>query len=131
VGPRCPPFSFALVTLALAALSGAQPLTHDRLLVEGSPMRLRTSAATYHGVEQESISSQILEQSRKHGDWYEARSGETIFFSAHLSSVTSEEGLGEYQWGAGTWRRYPMFALAIAAGYSAVSSASRAGRCAL
>jgi hypothetical protein len=117
VGSRYAPFSFALLTLALAAVSAAQPLSHDRLVVEGSPMQLRGSGATYQGVEQDSFSPEILEQSRNHEDWYEARSGKAIFFSAHLSAATSDEGLGEYRWGAGTWRRYRMFALAIAAGW--------------
>ena len=117
MAPLFQPWHRVLFCLAVGQLLiAAEPRSQSgALLVERSPMRLRASGATYEGVTRDSVPLESLERARKLDYWVEARSGDTVFFPAHLMS--SAEGLGDYRIGAGTWTSYPMFGLATAAGW--------------
>lgn len=84
--------------------------------VERSPMALRAANVGYAGRSQEVISAERFEGLRQGDGWFEARSGHTVFFPAHLASL-SEEGLGIYDLDARTWKVIPPFDLAARAGW--------------
>jgi hypothetical protein len=103
--------------LAVGPLLAAaeQPSQSASLRVEPSPMKLRGAGVIYERAERNEMTPDDLDRGRKLDYWVEARFGDTIFFPAHLISL--DEGLGVYRIGADTWSAYPMFGLAIAAGW--------------
>lgn len=79
-------------------------------------MKLRHSGATFDGVVKDPMPRHELDGYRKAEDWLEAQSGQTLFFPAHLASH-SPEGLAVYRLDSGSLTVYPIFALAVAAGW--------------
>ena len=79
-------------------------------------MVLRASGVSYQGIARTGMSPERFAQLRVEQYWVEASSDRTTFFRAGRVS-SDAEGLGIYRLGEDAWVTYPMFGLALAAGW--------------
>ena len=107
---------FALIGLAPALVLAQRSPAPRSMHVERSPMVLRASGVSYDGIARTGMSPEDLPRLRMDTDWREVQSGRTTYFRADRVS-TGFEGLGVYRVGEDAWVTYPMFGLAVAAGW--------------
>jgi hypothetical protein len=104
-------YLFVLIISAQALLLAQRNAPTPNLRVERSPMVLRASGVSYDGIAQAGMSPARLAMERTDEYWLEVQSDGTSYFRS--------KGLGVYRHGEGAWITYPMFGLAVAAGWFA------------
>ena len=102
---------FVLIISAQALLLAQGNAPTPNLRVERSPMVLRASGVSYDGIAHTGMSLERLARERTDKYWIEVQSHSTTYFGS--------EGLGVYRHGEDAWVTYPMFGLAVAAGWFA------------
>ena len=107
---------FVLIVSAPAFVLAQRNPPARNLHVERSPMVLRASGVSYDGIARTEMSSERLARLRMDQYWTETQSDRTTYFRADRVS-THYEGLGVYRLGEDAWATYPMFGLAVAAGW--------------
>jgi hypothetical protein len=102
---------FVLIVSAQAFLLAQRNAPAGNLQIERSPMVVRASGVSYEGIAHTGMSLERLEAERTDKFWMEVKSDGTTYFRS--------EGLGVYRHGGDAWVTYPMFGLAVAAGWFA------------